>query len=129
MAKYEHELEALDGTGLSDLDTDAALTYLLGFVQSHCRSAHDAARTTTDSAMSDADWWAANQPILAGPSTPNAIGGQCASAPPQARAQGSAWNAGRAWEFGLARPRRPGGADRSGALNRHGSGCDEPTVT
>ncbi len=103
MAKYEHELEALDGTGLSDLDTDAALTYLLGFVQSHCRSAHDAARTTTDSAMSDADWWAANQPILARAFDPERYRRAVRIGAAAGQAQGSAWNAGRAWEFGLAR--------------------------
>lgn len=103
MAKYEHELAALDGTGLTDTDTDAALTYLLGFVQSHCRSAHDAARVTTDTAMSDADWWAANQATLAqvfdAEAFPRAVRvGAAAGA-----AQGSAWDADRAWDFGLAR--------------------------
>ncbi|GAA3549147.1 TetR/AcrR family transcriptional regulator [Nocardioides daeguensis] len=103
LAKYEHELAAYDGTGLGDVDTDAALSYLLGFVHAHCRAAHDAARASTDSAMSDADWWAANQPILArafDPATyPRAVRvGAAAGA-----AQGSAWDADRAWRFGLAR--------------------------
>ncbi|WP_067436623.1 TetR/AcrR family transcriptional regulator [Nocardioides jensenii] len=103
MAKYEHELAAFDNTGLSDVDIDAALTYLLGFVQAHCRSAHDAARATTDTAMSDAEWWAANQAVLArafdAESYPRAVRiGSAAGG-----AQGSAWAADRAWEFGLAR--------------------------
>ncbi len=103
MAKYEHELAALDGTGLSDVDTDAALNYLLGFVRSHCRAAHDAVRATTDSAISDADWWAANQPVLArafdAERYPRAVRIGAAAG----EAQGSAWNAYLAWEFGLAR--------------------------
>lgn len=103
MAKYEHELAAFDDTGLSDVDTDAALTYLLGFVQSHCRSAHDASRSTTDTAMSDAEWWAANQSVLArafdAESYPRAV--RIGSA--AGESQGSAWAADRAWEFGLAR--------------------------
>lgn len=103
MAKYEHELAALDGTGLSDIDTDAALNYLLGFVRSHCRAAHDAVRATTDSAISDADWWAANQPVLArafdAERYPRAVRIGAAAG----EAQGSAWNAYLAWEFGLAR--------------------------
>lgn len=103
MAKYEHELAAFDGTGLSDVDTDAALTYLLGFVQSHCRSAHDAARATTDSAMSDADWWAANQPILARALDPEAYPRAVRIGSAAGEAQGSAWDADHAWEFGLAR--------------------------
>lgn len=103
MAKYEHELAALDGAGLSDVDTDAALTYLLGFVQSHCRSAHDAARATTDSAMSDADWWMANQPILARAFDPNVYPRAVRIGATAGEAQAGAWNADRAWEFGLAR--------------------------
>lgn len=103
MAKYEHELAAFDSTGLSDVDTDAALSHLLGFVQSHCRAAHDAARVTTDTAMSDAAWWEANQTVLARAfdtaTYPRAVRiGAAAGA-----AQDSAWDADLAWEFGLAR--------------------------
>lgn len=103
MAKYEHELAALDGTTLSAVDTDAALTFLLGFVQSHCRSAHDAARATTDSAMSDADWWMANQAILARAFDPEAFPRAVRIGAAAGEAQAGAWNADRAWEFGLAR--------------------------
>lgn len=103
LAKYEHELAALDDTGLTDVDVDAALTYLLGFVQSHCRSAHDAARATTDSAMSDADWWAANQPVLARALDPASYPRAVRIGAAAGEAQGSAWSADRAWEFGLAR--------------------------
>lgn len=103
MAKYEHELAAFDGTGLSDIDIDAALTYLLGFVQSSCRSAHDAARTTTDTAMSDADWWAANQAVLARVFDSDAYPRAVRIGSAAGEAQGSAWDADRAWEFGLAR--------------------------
>lgn len=103
MAKYEHELAAYDGTGLSDVDTDAALTYLLGFVQAHCRAAHDAARASTDSAMSDAEWWAANQPVLARALDPQAYPRAVRVGSAAGAAQGSAWDPDRAWRFGLAR--------------------------
>lgn len=103
LAKYEHELAAFDGTGLSDLDTDASLAHLLGFVQSHCRSAHDAARATTDSAMSDADWWAANQPVLAQALDPEAFPRAVRIGAAAGQAHGGAWTADHAWTFGLAR--------------------------
>lgn len=103
MAKYEHELAAFDGTGLSDLDTDAALNLLLGFVQGHCRAAHDARRATTDSAMSDADWWAANQPILERVLDPAAYPRAVRIGAAAGEAQDSAWSDDRAWSFGLAR--------------------------
>jgi len=103
MAKYEHELAAFDGTGLTDAETDAALTFLLGFVHGHCRAAHDARRATTDSAMSDAQWWAANQPILKrafdAETYPRAVRVGAASG----EAQGGAWSDEAAWSFGLAR--------------------------
>ncbi|WP_125778195.1 TetR/AcrR family transcriptional regulator [Antribacter gilvus] len=103
LGKYEHELAAFDGTGLTDLDTDAALTYLLGFVQSHVRSAHDAARATTDTAMSDAQWWEANQPVLAQAFDPQTYPRSVRIGRAAGEAQGSAWNADSAWDFGLDR--------------------------
>ncbi|MEU5194226.1 TetR/AcrR family transcriptional regulator [Streptomyces scabiei] len=65
MAKYEHELAAFDGLGLDDVEMDAALTFLLGFVQSVARADLDIQAATRDSAMSDEQWWAANAPLLA----------------------------------------------------------------
>lgn len=103
MAKYEHELAAFDGVGLSDVDTDAALSYLLGFVQQHCRSAHDAARASTDTAISDAEWWAANKPVLERALDPDTYPRAVRIGSAAGEAQGSAWSADRAWEFGLAR--------------------------
>jgi AcrR family transcriptional regulator len=52
MAKYKHELQALEGLGLDDVEMDAALTFLLGFIQAAARSA--AARQ--DSATREEQW-------------------------------------------------------------------------
>jgi AcrR family transcriptional regulator len=65
MAKYEHELQAFEGLGLDDVEMDAALTFLLGFVQAAARSAAEAAAARQDSAMSEEQWWTANAPLLA----------------------------------------------------------------
>lgn len=102
MAKYEHELAAFDDTGLADADVDAALTYLLGFVQAHCRTAHDARRAVTDSAMSDAAWWQVNQPILERALDPAAYPRATRVGASAGQAQDGAWNDDRAWTFGLA---------------------------
>lgn len=64
MAKYEHELAALDGLGLTDVEMDDALTYLLSFVQANARAATDARTAQRDSAMNDEQWWTANAPLL-----------------------------------------------------------------
>src|SRR5919109_897695 len=60
MAKYEHELAALDGLGLTDLEMDDALTHLLSFVQANARASNDARAAQLASAMDDRQWWAAN---------------------------------------------------------------------
>ncbi|MGI8722914.1 MAG: TetR/AcrR family transcriptional regulator C-terminal domain-containing protein [Geodermatophilaceae bacterium] len=65
MAKYEHELSALDGVGLDDVQVDDSLTHLLSFVQASARASADARTTRQASAMNDEQWWAANAPVLA----------------------------------------------------------------
>lgn len=65
MAKYEHELTAFADAGLDDVDMDAALTFVLVFVQSCARAAADATSAQRDSAMTDEQWWTANEPLLA----------------------------------------------------------------
>ncbi|MFJ8667803.1 TetR/AcrR family transcriptional regulator [Streptomyces sp. NPDC093600] len=65
MRKYEHELGAFEGLGLDDVAMDSALTYVLGFVQSAARAELDARAVDRESAMSDGEWWAAHEPLLA----------------------------------------------------------------
>ena len=103
MAKYQHELGALDGVGLSDLEMDDALTCLLSFVQANARAAVDARAAQVDSAMTDEQWWAANAGLLGQvldeAAFPLAVRvGSAAGA-----AQGSAHDPGHAYRFGLQR--------------------------
>ncbi|WP_040696552.1 TetR/AcrR family transcriptional regulator C-terminal domain-containing protein [Nocardia vinacea] len=102
-AKYEHELRAFDGLGLDDLELDAAVTYVLGFVTSAARIAIDTERAATDSAMSDRQWWERAAPLLAQffdaeryplAARVGAVAGQ---------AYDSAYSADHAYEFGLVR--------------------------
>jgi AcrR family transcriptional regulator len=64
MAKYEHELAALDGIGLADIQMDDALSHLLTFVQAWANAAADAEATRRDTAMDSEQWWAASGPLL-----------------------------------------------------------------
>lgn len=103
MAKYEHELAALDGLGLDDLSMDAALTFVLGFVETCARSAAEIQTAGHESAMSDHEWWAANEPLLArvfdGARYPRAARvGAAAGA-----VHDAAYSPSHAYEFGLAR--------------------------
>lgn len=103
MAKYEHELAVFDDTGLSDIDIDAALTYLLGFVRAHCQSAIAAQRTGHDTATTDAEWWEANQPLLESVLDENRYPRSVRIGAAAGEGQGSAWDAERTWRFGLKR--------------------------
>lgn len=64
MAKYERELQALDGIGLDDVEMDAALTHLLSFVRSAALADAAARAAVRESGMSDEQWWNANAPYL-----------------------------------------------------------------
>src|ERR687886_547828 len=65
IGKYEHELAAFEGLGLTDVQMDDCLTYLLGFVHVAARAFVDAAAAQQESATDDAGWWAAAGPLLA----------------------------------------------------------------
>ncbi|AKG45231.1 TetR family transcriptional regulator [Streptomyces xiamenensis] len=103
IAKYEHELRALDGLGLDDLDMDAALTHLLAFVQSTARAALDQRATEAGSALTDQQWWDAHAPVLAKIHDPERfpLAGRVGTAAGQAYRSANAPDHGYA--FGLAR--------------------------
>jgi AcrR family transcriptional regulator len=103
MAKYEHELSALDNLGLSDIEMDASLTYVLGFVQGWARTAAEARATQDASGMDDEQWWAANAPLLAQILDNHAYPTAARVGSAAGAAQRGAYNAAHAFEFGWAR--------------------------
>ncbi|MEV8371608.1 TetR/AcrR family transcriptional regulator C-terminal domain-containing protein [Kribbella sp. NPDC056861] len=64
MAKYEHELHAVNGIGLSDVEMDAAVALVNGYVHGAVRSAVEAAQVIRTSGISDKEWWLAHEPLL-----------------------------------------------------------------
>ncbi|MFF2022149.1 TetR/AcrR family transcriptional regulator [Streptomyces sp. NPDC058171] len=64
LGKYEHELRAFEGTGLGDVETDCALSHLLGFVESVARGSLQSRSIPRDTGQSDDEWWAAHAPLL-----------------------------------------------------------------
>lgn len=62
--KYETELRPLDGIGLSDVEMDAALTLVLGHVDSAARARRSTTRAQAESGMTDAEWWGVVGPVL-----------------------------------------------------------------
>ncbi|MGP4058164.1 TetR/AcrR family transcriptional regulator [Mycobacterium sp. 4D054] len=103
IAKYEHELGAFDGLGLSDLEMDAALTYVLGFVMSVARIAIDSQRAGADSGVTDQAWWERAEPLLARMFDAEKFPLASRVGAAAGRAHAGAYSAGHAYEFGLAR--------------------------
>ncbi len=103
MAKYEHELQAFEGLGLDDVEMDAALTFLLGFVQAAARSAAEVGAARQDSAMSEEQWWGANASLLAQvfDETKYPVAARVGAA--AGAAHGAAYDPDHAYTFGLQR--------------------------
>ncbi len=102
VAKYEHELSAFDGLGLTDVQTDAALTYLLDFVQACARAAADTAAHAADG-LGDEQWCAANGPLLARVLDERAYPRAARVGSAAGAEYGAAYSPGYAYEFGLLR--------------------------
>ncbi|NYD36291.1 TetR/AcrR family transcriptional regulator [Actinomycetospora corticicola] len=96
-AKYEHELGAFGGCGLSDVDRDAALTFVLDFVAASAR-----AEARSDPAGDEA-WWAAAGPALAEVLDPSSYPLATRVGTAAGEAQRSARHPDAAWAFGTAR--------------------------
>jgi AcrR family transcriptional regulator len=100
--RYEYQLSAIEGIGLSDLDMDAVITLVTGFVAGAARSRIDSLRAR-DSGLTDDEWWEANVPVL----TEVMEQGRFPISGRVGLAAGEAYNAPgdplRAFEFGLAR--------------------------
>lgn len=103
IAKYDYELRALDGLGLDDVEMDAALTFLLGFVQSCARAAADVRAARRDTAMSDREWWSARGPLLAKVFDPDAYPVATRVGAAAGLAHDAAYDPDHAYRFGLQR--------------------------
>lgn len=65
MAKYEHELRAVDGLGLTELQMDLVLTLVNGFVRGTVSGVQEKAEAERATGVTDDQWWAATEPYLA----------------------------------------------------------------
>ncbi|MEV4052862.1 TetR/AcrR family transcriptional regulator C-terminal domain-containing protein [Amycolatopsis sp. NPDC049688] len=104
-AKYEHELAAVDGIGLDDVEMDAVVSLVTGLVRTTARSSLDNARLVRTSGMTDAQWWERAAPVLAGIPAADAAHYPLSSRVGQAagEAHNAAENPAYTFRFGLAR--------------------------
>lgn len=103
MTKYEYELGALADTGLSEVDIDASLTFVLWFVESCARAAADARATERATTMNDEAWWKSHEALLARVLEPGRFPLATRIGTAAGEAQGGAYDAQRAYAFGLER--------------------------
>ena len=103
MAKYEHELRAFDGCGLDDLETDAALTFLIGFVQASARAEADVAAAARQAGNSDWAWWQERGPVFDAVFDREAYPTATRIGAAAGAALGAAFDPRHAYEFGLQR--------------------------
>lgn len=62
--KYEHELAAFGGIGLTGVEMDAALTHLLGFVRAQALALAAADTAAHHARRSDQERWELSAPLL-----------------------------------------------------------------
>ncbi len=65
MAKYEYELAAVEGIGLTDLEMDAAVALVNGYVaRRRPQRGRGGAGDPAVRDLTDKQWWLAHQPLL-----------------------------------------------------------------
>jgi AcrR family transcriptional regulator len=103
MAKYEQDLWAIEGIGLTDLEMDSVITLIADFVHGAARGAVDASRAEAQTGMSDEQWWTTYAPLLEQvmDSSRYPLAGRVGSASGEANNAPS--NPAQAFEFGLQR--------------------------
>jgi AcrR family transcriptional regulator len=98
LRKYERELAALDGLGLSDHEMDLTLTLVITFVRADAASA-----AAAGSADEEAAWWAVAGPALARYATAGDYPLASRVGTTAGEAQGRAYDPDLAYTFGLER--------------------------
>ena len=64
VAKYDHELRAVAGIGLTEIEMDSVLTLVGDYVHGAVRGAVEAALAEQRTGMTDDEWWQAYAPLL-----------------------------------------------------------------
>ena len=64
IAKYDYELHAVEGIGLTDLEMDAVVTLVLAHAAGAARTTADAEGAQKDSGLTSGQWWSRSAPVL-----------------------------------------------------------------
>jgi AcrR family transcriptional regulator len=102
-AKYDYELSAIEGIGLTDVEMDAVLTLITGFVHGTARGAVEAAQAESKTGLTDEQWWAAHAPFFSRIADPERFPIAARVGQAAGEAQNAAYSPDHAFEFGLQR--------------------------
>ena len=102
-AKYDYELRAVDGIGLTDPEMDSVLTLVLGHVRAAARVTVDADLTRRRTGLTDEQWWQAAAPFLAKVLDPRRFPTAARVGAAAGEAHGAAYDGEHALTFGLDR--------------------------
>jgi AcrR family transcriptional regulator len=103
IAKYDYELSAVDGIGLSDVEMDSVVTLVLGYVGGAARGSVEAAQAEQQTGISDEQWWEANAPLVAKVFDANRFPIAARVGQAAGEEYGAAYAPEHAFEFGLQR--------------------------
>jgi AcrR family transcriptional regulator len=103
IAKYDRELRAVDGIGLTEVEMDSVLILVLEHVQGAARRSVEMAEGQKHTGKTDEEWWLANEPLLEKVFDPDLYPTASRVGPAAADAYGSAYDPAYAFEFGLQR--------------------------
>lgn len=102
-AKYDYELRAIDGIGLTDVEMDTVIGLIVGHAQTSARMAVESAQVAQRSAMTDEQWWQANGPLFAKIFDPRSFPVAARVGASTGQAHNAASNPAYLFEFGLQR--------------------------
>jgi AcrR family transcriptional regulator len=103
IAKYDHELRALEGLGLSDVEMDSVLSLVLGYAQSAARLSVESTLVEQRTGQSDEEWWAAHAALLDDVVEPGRFPVADRVGAAATLAYQGLWDPDHAFEFGLER--------------------------
>ncbi|MCG8920586.1 TetR/AcrR family transcriptional regulator [Actinokineospora sp. PR83] len=103
LAKYEFELRAVEGIGLSDLEMDSVVSLVSDHAEGAARRAVDALRLERGSGMTDEQWWLVYGPLLSSVVDVERYPTAAKVGTAAGSAHGTAYPAEHAFDFGLER--------------------------
>ena len=103
IADYDHQLRAVDGIGLTELEMDSVVGMVAVYVQGTARAAAEASSSVTATGQTDAEWWAVYSPLLEKVFDPEKYPVAARVGAIAGETYQSAYDANHGFEFGLAR--------------------------